>query len=234
MTLATTLRKLIMNGTYELGAQLPTEHQLCARYDVSRHTARAALQVLEDASLIERRPGLGTRVTAVTNQAAFSQPLGNLDDLLQYARNAKLEIHNHDIGVLSQRDGKRLGAKKGSRWLILRGVRTVKSKAVAAATIYVSADIKAKPEELIDPSCAIIQHIERLYGISTTTITQTIKAEHLNSEDAKTLESTVGEAALCTIRRYYDASNTLILISDTRHASDRFSYEMSYKRESQT
>ncbi|CAN5548603.1 hypothetical protein BH24ACT5_BH24ACT5_08850 [soil metagenome] len=54
------LRELIDSSSP--GDVLPTEAELCARFHVSRMTARQALQVLTNAGLVERRRGRGTFV----------------------------------------------------------------------------------------------------------------------------------------------------------------------------
>ncbi len=230
IALAATLRKSIVAGKYKLGAHLPTEHALCERHDVSRHTARAALQVLEDEGLIERRPGLGTSVISTGAPAAFSQPLGGLDDLLQYAHEAKLNITVTDDCRLTPSLAGLLGASRGTRWLRLRGVRRAGERAIAATTIYIAEAIGAKPGDFRDSSKAVTEHIDRKYGVSVAGITQTIRAELLNPDDAAALHAVAGQAALRTIRRYFDAADRLFVISDTRHPSDRFAYELSYKR----
>lgn len=231
LELATSLRKAISDGELDIGAQLPTEHQLCKKHDVSRHTARAALQVLEDAGLIERRPGLGTRVISTGAPAAFTQPLGGLDDLLQYAREAKLKITGAGDITLAPALADAIGARKGSQWLMLRGIRRADKRPIAATSIYVANAIGAKATDFKNTGKAITEHIEKKYGVDVAAITQSIRAETLDTEDAEALGAVAGRPILRTIRRYYDASERLFVISDTRHPADRFTYEMSYRRE---
>ena len=53
----------ISSGRYGDGALLPSEDALAESYRVSRATVRRAMQTLEAKSLVERMPGIGTRVT---------------------------------------------------------------------------------------------------------------------------------------------------------------------------
>lgn len=230
LDLAATLRKAILTDAYAIGDQLPTEHALCEQYSVSRHTTRAALQLLEDENLIERRPGLGTRVISNGAPPAFSQPLGGLDDLLQYAHEAQLKIESTGTATLSAKDAHRLNAAKNSRWLTLHGVRIAHDKPVAATSIYISASLGAKADQFDDPRKAVTEHIEQHFGISVASINQTIQAELLNKKDAETLGGDVGNPILRTTRRYYDESDRLFVVSDSRHPADRFAYDMTFKR----
>lgn len=62
LQIARTLRKEIVDGVYPVGSQLPTEHQLCERFAVSRYTVREALRRLREDNLVASRPRAGTRV----------------------------------------------------------------------------------------------------------------------------------------------------------------------------
>lgn len=56
------LRAAIVTGEYEEGSKLPSEVDLCARYGVSRITARRAVSELVNEGLLERKQGKGTFV----------------------------------------------------------------------------------------------------------------------------------------------------------------------------
>ncbi len=60
--LAEALRGGILDGSYEAGSLLPSEHALCEQFGVSRVTVRKALSLLMEEQLLERRPGKGTFV----------------------------------------------------------------------------------------------------------------------------------------------------------------------------
>ncbi|HUL99877.1 MAG TPA: winged helix-turn-helix domain-containing protein, partial [Mycobacterium sp.] len=62
LQVARTLRKEIVDGVYPVGSQLPTEHELCERFAVSRYTIREALRRLRDDNLVSSRPRAGTLV----------------------------------------------------------------------------------------------------------------------------------------------------------------------------
>jgi DNA-binding GntR family transcriptional regulator len=57
--LAVALEKGMLSGKYAPGKRLPSIHELCIEFALSRQTAGRALRLLEDDGLIERVPGLG-------------------------------------------------------------------------------------------------------------------------------------------------------------------------------
>jgi len=56
------LRENIYNSTFKAGEKLISEHSLCEKFNVSRHTARLATAALEKEGLVARRKGSGTYI----------------------------------------------------------------------------------------------------------------------------------------------------------------------------
>jgi GntR family transcriptional regulator len=64
--------RLIKDGTYPPGNQLPPENELAARFDVSRATIRRAMSKLSARGLIVQKHGVGTFVSRISK---ISNPL---------------------------------------------------------------------------------------------------------------------------------------------------------------
>lgn len=199
-------------------------------HGVSRHTARAALQIIEAAGLIERRPGLGTIVVSTGGRSAFAQGLGGVDDLMQYAHEARLVTWRSGGRILTVAEAELYRARSGSSWLVLEGARVVAGRSIAATSIFVAEAVGASAADFRDPACAVTEHIERLYGIGIARIEQSIRAEALSTADASSLGVEAKSPGLRTIRRYFDDADRLFVISDSRHPADRFVYEMTFTR----
>jgi len=60
--LAELIKAQIKNGYLEEGEMIPSEHQLAKRHDISRMTARRAIDVLVSEGFVVRQPGKGTFV----------------------------------------------------------------------------------------------------------------------------------------------------------------------------
>lgn len=56
------IRNKIEGGVYEPGSLLPSEKELSAQHEVDRITVRTALKKLVEEGMVEKRPGVGTRV----------------------------------------------------------------------------------------------------------------------------------------------------------------------------
>ncbi len=71
------IEAMIVDGTLEAGARLPSERDLAAQFSVSRPSLREAIQKLEARGLIERRQGGGTFVCD-NMQQRVAEPLIDL------------------------------------------------------------------------------------------------------------------------------------------------------------
>lgn len=60
--IAAEIRKLIMNGDWEPGKQVPTNEALRTQYETSNVTIQRALQILKDEKFLEGRTGIGVFV----------------------------------------------------------------------------------------------------------------------------------------------------------------------------
>ena len=229
--LAETLRADIASGRYPVGSQLPPEFELCDLYDVSRHTARDALRLLFEAGLVERRRGVGTTVIRASSAPAFVQPLGGVAELMQYARDARLEIRSAGLRRLDTQEKQRLDVVSDEAWLVVAGLRRNDGKPFALSQIYIAPAYADIAPRLRAWDGAIQELIARDYNVGVQRIEQEISALNLDVEQARILRSDRGAASLQTLRRYYDGADHLMLASETVHPASRFVYTMSYRRD---
>jgi DNA-binding GntR family transcriptional regulator len=207
---------------------LPTEQELCATHDISRHTARDALRLLTEAGLVTRKRRAGTVVAAATEPALFVQPLGGFQDLLQYARDARLTIMAYGPAPA---DGMVRNLRVDpAAWMELRGQRGTGTKTVGLTRVLIRRDCAPTQAE-IEAHPTIADAVEARFGIHATRIDQQISATVLDAPLAAILGSEPGAAALLTRRLYHDGQGILFLASETAHPADRFVYSMSFNRE---
>ena len=221
--LADTLRAAIACGDYPVGGQLPPELELAQTHAVSRHTARDAIRLLTEAGLIERRRGAGTTVIASASPQAYVQPLGGVDELLQYAHTARLKLLAQEQRRLSEAEVQRIGGDVDRTWLVVDGLRIADALPLALSRIYV-------PQPTPAAGQSVHALLDERFGAAAGRIDQEITAEILSPNDAKMLKVEPGSAALRTLRRYHN-DDALILASDSLHPGGRFVYAMRYRRE---
>lgn len=230
--LADGLRKEILTGRYPVGSQLPTEQEICRTEGVSRHTVRDALRILIDEGLVERRQGAGTKVIAAERPAAFVQPLGGPQELMQYARDARLALSATVRRPLDAAEAAWLETPEHEPWVVADGLRRRAGGEILAATrLFIPDTFGEIAGEIGSWPGAVQELIERRWGVRPARIAQQITARVLDDEAARHLNTKSGSAALRTLRRYLDDQGRVIVASDSLHPADRFAYEMTYHRE---
>src|ERR1700754_616579 len=91
---ARALRKDIVDGVYPVASQLPTEHELCERFAVSRYTIREALRRLREDNLVSSRPRTGTLVVPRPSAESYVQHVMSINDLVAFAIGTRFAIES--------------------------------------------------------------------------------------------------------------------------------------------
>jgi GntR family transcriptional regulator len=230
-TVADQLRRDIEKGRHQVGTLLPTELQLCAAYEISRHTAREALRVLIHDRMIERKQGSGTLVIANSRQR-FSHSISSVQDLLQYGANTRLTIKHTEIVMADDELAELLGCEVGSECIHLHGLRsTQKGEApFCVSDIYRIGSKDPLSRRLMEVSGAVYALVEELEIGHIGMVEQDINAAPLPTENA--LELGVPKSSVCLriARRYFDPSGKLIVAAVNLHPGSDFVYSMSLKQ----
>ncbi len=226
--LADELRMEIIRGQYSADA-FPTENDLCKRYAVSRFTVREALRALQAEGLIARKRGSGTVIQpAAARGGALHQPLSNVGEILQYARDTRARFEPLGQGPLPRTIAEQLGLVAGGQWTRFRGIRSGNdsSTPLALTEAYVHEalhDIAGK----IDPSEeTIFRQIERLAKVKIVKVTQDIQAVAASTEIAAALGIPKRAPCLRILRCYMGGADRILEISASHHPGDRFAYSM--------
>lgn len=226
--LAEELRGEILRGEFH-GRGFPTEAELCKRFSVSRFTVREALRALQADGLIARKRGSGTLIQpAAARGGALHQPLSNVAEILQYARDTAASFENIGEGPLPHEIAEQAGMIAGGRWTRFKGLRSGGGSSQPIATIdaYVAESLRDAAAR-VDPSEeTIFRQLERLAGVKVTEVTQDIQAVPASAEVARALGIAKRAPCLRIIRCYRDIAGTVLEISVNHHPGDRFAYSM--------
>jgi GntR family transcriptional regulator len=226
--LADALRRDVLAGAFR-DSGFPTESELCKRFDVSRFTVREALRALTADGLISRKRGSGTVIEPATARGgALHQPLSNVGEILQYARNTRTTFELIGDAPLPRGIAQQLDLVAGGRWTKFKGLRTAagSSEPIATTDAYVHESLRAHAEQIAPNEDTIFKQLERLAGIRIATVTQDIQAVRATTEVAAALGVPKGSPCLLILRCYRNAAGAILEISANHHPGDRFAYTM--------
>jgi GntR family transcriptional regulator len=229
LQVAAELRAEILSGKFAARDQFPTESELTQRYAVSRFTVREALRRLQSEGLIARKRGSGTVVQpAAARGGTLHQPLSNVGEILQYARDTKVTYERAGRGLLPRVVAEQIGDDSAGEWTVFRGVRLHEGDAlpIAVTDAYFHASLDAAIDQLDLSAGTLFSQIELLAGVSVGRVTQDIQALSAPTEVANALGIKRGAAVLRIMRCYLDAKGQVFEISVSHHPGDRFAYSM--------
>ena len=232
MQIARDLRRAIAEGRYPVGAQLPTEHELCDELGVSRFTIREAIRVLSTAGLVRRKPRSGTVVAALPDDTRYTHGIGSLRDLFQYAQSTHFHyVYIGRIG-LSRSQARAVSATPGEEWIHAVALRreSAGGKPFGVTRLYLNPALKGIEKALRGSNGPVYTLIERDFGVRIERVEQMITAVALDEHDAANLGVAAGTPGLSIRRSYFDERGRLVEMADTVHPADRFTYRMELRR----
>ena len=230
--IANDLIAAIAAGRYRVGSLLPTEHELCERYQSSRFTIREALRMLAEAGMVSRRPRAGTVVVSSTQRDPYLQALDSIDDLLQYASGTRLRLL--DRGWVAHEPGQTgpPPIPAGEAWVFARMIRHLPGnpRPVCLTRVYLSPAFASLSRQIASQAVPLYRQIESKFGVRVARVEQQISACALSRPDAEPLLARAGSPALRIIRAYHGDDGRLLEVSDSLHPADRFGYAMTIRR----
>jgi DNA-binding GntR family transcriptional regulator len=232
LQVARALRKEIVDGVYPVGSQLPTEHELCERFAVSRYTVREALRRLRDDNLVASRPRTGTTVIPRAASNSYAQDNMTINDLLAFASGAELDIESTQMVTLDAELAARTGLPEGDQWLTVLGFR----QAVDAdythcwTEYYINRAFAAVGRMLQRHTGPIFPLIEDLFGISVVEVHQEIGAVLVTPGLAERLTVAAGSPAVEVRRTYKTSDGEIAQVTINTHPASRFRHSMTLRR----
>jgi DNA-binding GntR family transcriptional regulator len=232
--LADQLIQAIGDGTFGVGAALPSEVDLSAQYGVSRATVRSALERVQELGLISRRKRAGIRVEAARPRVAFEQSLSSVEDLVQFAVVTERHVQSITEVSASPSLAAKLGVETGSRWLrveLLRVDPTKPEAPICWTDVYLEAAVGAGiRRELRKSSGLICEMVERHFGRPVQEVRQEIRAVGVPARVAASLATEPDAHALEITRHYVDQRGAAFEVTVSIFPAERFTYALQLKR----
>jgi DNA-binding GntR family transcriptional regulator len=229
-SLAATLAEEIAGGRPPVGALLPPEQELVARFGVSRATVREALRRLRAMGLVAAMHGVGTRVVASHPPPAYEMAVRSLADLMGYAQPTVLVVERRETLRVDAALADMLGIAPGMEVLRLSGLRRAQDEeapVLSAVQMFLPAAFAAMAERAELGRVPVYRLIERELGIPVVDMDQDIAAVPLGAAEARRLGVARGTPGLRIVRRFRGPGGRLLEATVNLHAAaSRFTYRI--------
>jgi GntR family transcriptional regulator len=206
--IADQLLRDISAGRPPVGGFLPTENELMRAYGVSRHTVRAAVQDLKSRGIVSSQRGQGSKVIAAQERKGFVETIQSIDELITFGQATRRVLIDQDTVEADAALAELFGCSPGRRFAQARMLRQTLEpdpQTIALVTLWLDALLEPVIAEFEEVQKSAAEIIRNRYGYATTSVVQTIAADHLNAENARALGAEAGDPALVVTRVYTSA-----------------------------
>jgi GntR family transcriptional regulator len=221
-------RKLIMDvraGRYRVDQALPSERLLAEQLDISRVTARKAIDQLVGQGLVVRRRGSGNYVAP-----RIEQPLSNLssfsEQLAQRGYRPSSTWLRRDIVLATLEEQLALGLPHNTRVARLERLRLADGVAMAYEVSVLPATVLPRPKEV---ASSLYAHLDRSGNLPMRAI-QHIRAMNAPALLAERLGVPEGQAVLFITRTGYLASGVAVELTHSYCRSDYYDFVAEMQR----
>ena len=222
------LRELVLKPDYQKGALLPDEVALAAQLGVSRGTVRSGISKLVFEGVLERKAGVGTRVSS-----------RNLESGITAWRSFTREMASKGITITNFRlDYRQLKATADAAralnvdpetplWCLDR-VRGWNGEPVLQSTSWFHPRVRLKGNE--DTTCPLYEMIEKATGVRPKNAREEFLAVSADTRLAKLLN--VARATPLLLRRHtvFDQGNRPFEFAEVHYVSSRFALTLNMRR----
>ncbi|MEU6126183.1 GntR family transcriptional regulator [Streptomyces sp. NPDC047123] len=216
------IREDITRRGLESGARLPSERDLCARFDISRVTLRKALLHLVDQGLLTASHGRGW---FVAEPAPAREWPNDLESFSATARRKHMTpgslVLRQGDAVASLDDADRLDVPAGTALLRLDRVRLLDDVRVAVDRTLVVARLAPGIAEADFTSASLFEEL-RLRGVELDRSEVTIEARTAEPELAGHLDIPAGSPVLRLDQTIYSREQRPLLLSTVEYSGERY------------
>lgn len=220
--LAQLLREQIEAGQIDAHHPVPSERVLSERYDVSRMTARHALETLTLEGYLYRHPRRGTFVAEPRLRFSVGSFTREMTEAARTPGTEVLSAATVDADVVV---AEQLGVPRGGRVHVLQRLRSAMGEPVAIEHIQLSA---ARFPDLLEHDLAgsLWVLLRSRYDVHPAKADARVVAVTLDKSEADALGVEQGSPALVLTRTVYDTEGGVVELARDIYRGDRTEFEV--------
>lgn len=223
------MREWINSGKWKEGGKIPSERDLALEFDVSRMTARQAVNTMVDEGLLERRRGAGTFVAPEKVREKMSGVSSFTDTVERLGKEASSKLVAFHTKPASVSEAEKLAINKEDQVLVMERIRYADDLPIC----YEVATIPFKFVEDLSKE-EITQHLfrtlEKEKGIRVGRAEQTISATWASEAIAEMLDVKRGSSVLRLRQISYSQEDVPFEYVRSQYVGDRYEFFLEAKK----
>jgi DNA-binding GntR family transcriptional regulator len=212
------------------GERIPSEHELCARFQVSRPTVRQALDVLVQEGRLYRHAGRGTFSTPTPGGDRKLRVIGSVGDMIALGDETWFKLLSREPVPIAANIAQALRLPPGSTAYRVIGVRHAETGPFQHVTAYLPVAIgEALSEEDLSKT-SLIGAMERHLDVKVKVMDQLVDAVLAPRHVAELLELRPRTPLLLFERTYFAGNGEPVEYAVTYQTSRRYPYRLVLSR----
>ena len=225
------LAEQIEIGSWRPGDRLPSEAELCGRFDVSRTVVRQALAELVHEHLVVRVQGKGSFVAQPRISEALVQRLtGFYEDMADRGLHPTSKVLRQEVVPASATLARHLQVETGSALIVIDRLRFIKGEPLVQVITYIPQRLCPQLQEIDLRYRSLYDVLGQEAGLVITRGRRWIEAVAANARQASLLDVERGAPLIRLESVSFLADGTPVEYYDAIHRSDRARFEVDLVR----
>lgn len=212
------------------GERIPSEHQLCAQYKVSRPTVRQALDILVQEGLLYRHAGRGTFSTPAPGGDRKLRVIGSIDDMMALGDETWFKLIGREMVRVPANIAQALRLPPGSEAYRVIGVRHADTGPFQHVTAYLPPKLGAALSDEDLSNTTLIGAVERQLGVPIKVLDQGTNATLAPRQVAQLLQVRPRTPLLLFERTYFAVSGEPVEHAITYQNGHRYPFRVVLSR----
>ena len=221
--IARELKEQIQVGHYKEHQTIPSEPELAKLYDVSRMTARQAINELVYEGVLYRVKGKGTFVNHQKYEKSIHGLTSFSEDMIQKGFKPSSRLISQTVRLANEIVASKLQIKEGQEVIELKRVRMADEEPMAVEIVYLPVQIiKSLPDDI--GAISLYDYIEKELGLLIDYSIQEIEAISLEAPISTYLEVEAGAPCLLICLQSYLKSGQIFEYVESYYRADRYKF----------
>lgn len=223
------MKKAIEGGEWIVGAQIPTEDELCRLYEVSKATVRLAILELVRQGYLLRQQGKGTFVCKRVIPEGLTMSSSFKELMLEAGVNFTTDVLAHTVMMPTDDLDFKLEVAEDKHIIYIKRLRLVDNEPILLQESYIPHDVCPPLLHEDVTTNSIFELFEKKHGINITRLRDYLEVVLAKADEGLLLNIPKGSPVLLLEQHFY-SGDTQIMYTRSVKRAERFKLVIEFEK----
>ncbi|MBI5665110.1 MAG: GntR family transcriptional regulator [Nitrospirae bacterium] len=223
------LKEKIEKGEWAVGTQIPTEEELCKKYEVSKATVRIAILDLVRQGYLTRQQGKGTFVCKRIIPEGLAMSTGFKELMLEAGVNFTTAVLAQTVLMPTDDLDVKLGIAENVHVIYIKRLRSMDNEPVLLQESYIPRHLCTLLLKEDVENNSLFDLLEYKFKIKITRVTDYIEIAYLTKDEGRLLGLKEGSPALLLEQHFYAGESQIMYMRSIKRP-ERFRFFIELER----